>query len=430
MNKIQDLYLTLKGIFMFKYTFEKNPYIKKDKIDQYQFVKLKKLLKESYKNVPYYTELFNQINFDPTRDFNQLEDLAKVPVLDKKIVRQSPEQFYNKKLTKYLTLFTSGSTGNPLKVKVSFNAWVVEQAVVWRHWKWAGYNFRDKMAIVRSYVPKDGKLVKKDKLRNFIYFSPFHINDKNSADYLDLMKKEKVRFLRGYPSSIKALADFIRNNDYVPPKIKGILVASERLSAKDKQIIESAFNCRVYNHYGLADICVMMGSSEEDIGLHNYQDYGYLELLEYESEEKNIKRIIGTNLHNYAMPLIRYNTGDLAEVSEHSKNSVRNFPVIDNVLGRNDSAINTVEGYRIPTVNFYTMFEYYTEIEQWQIVQKSLTEIIINIRANGNLTELEKNILKDFQKRVPKSINLHVHFNSGFVTKNEGKIPTFISSNK
>ncbi len=281
------------------------------------------------------------------------------------------------------------------------------------------------MAILRSYVPKDGKLVKKDKLRNFIYFSPFHINDENSAYYLNLMKEEKVKFLRGYPSSIKALADFIKNSNYTPPKIKGILVASERLSSKDKQIIESAFNSKVYNHYGLADICVMMGSCEQGMGLHNYQDYGYLELQDNESE--NIKKIIGTNLHNYAMPLIRYNTGDLAEVSECNCNCSRNFPVINNILGRNDSSIKTVEGYSIPTVNFYTMFEYYMEIEQWQIVQKSLKEIVINIRANGNLLELKKNILNDFQKRVPKSITLSVRFNLGFVTKNEGKIPTFIN---
>ncbi len=134
MNKFQDIYLTLKGIFLFKAKFEKNPYKKEDKIKQYQFLKLKKLLIESYQNVPYYSKLFDQISFNPSKDFNSLEDLEKIPVLDKKTVRKTPEEFYNKKIPKYLTLFTSGSTGNPLKVIVSFYAWVVEQAVVWMHW--------------------------------------------------------------------------------------------------------------------------------------------------------------------------------------------------------------------------------------------------------------------------------------------------------
>tara|TARA_R110002012_G_scaffold263456_2_gene446481 strand:+ start:144684 stop:145988 length:1305 start_codon:yes stop_codon:yes gene_type:complete len=430
-KRIEDLFLTLKGIYLYEFKIKNTPYSNSKSHEIYKYNQLRKLLIESSKNVPYYKKLFSDIGFNPEKDFNKLEDLNKIPILDKKVVRENPKLFYNSRIKKNLILHTSGSSGNPLKVKISLGAWAVEQAVVWRHWKWAGYNFRDKMAIVRSYVPKEGKLIKKDKIRNFIYYSPFHLNDKNSEMYLNHMSSEKVKFLRGYPSSIKTLANFIINNNFTPPTLKSILVASERLSEQDKKTIEKAFSCTVYNHYGLADICVMMGSCEEGKGLHNYEDYGHLELLDFENRDciidSDIKKIIGTNLHNLAMPLIRYNTDDLAEISKENCSCPRTFPVIKNILGRNDAEIRTKEKYTIPTVNFYTLFEYYIEIEQWQIVQKSLDKVVVNIKVKESESFIEKKLREDFKSRLPDSIEIKIRINKGFLKKNEGKIPTFVS---
>jgi phenylacetate-CoA ligase len=315
----------------------------------------------------------------------------------------------------------------PLEVRVSKNAWIVEQAVVWRHWRWANYNFRDVMAIVRSYVGKDGVLYKDDNLRNFQYYSPFHINDENGKKYIERMIKKKTLFLRGYPSSIKSLALIVQKFNLETPKLKAVLVASERLSESDRKIIEDNFKTRVYNHYGLADICVMMGDCEKHEGLHNYEDYGHLELLEQDGYADNIRKIIGTHLHNTAMPLIRYETGDLGEINEIECSCRRNFPTLKNILGRNDSVIRTTEGFEIPTVNFYTMFEYFLEIKKWQIIQENITDITVNVLTDNISDELENKIFQGMGKRLPDSIKIKVNWNSDLEKKGEGKIPVFIS---
>ena len=90
------------------------------------------------------------------------------------------------------------------------------------------------------------------------------------------MIHEKTKYLRGYPSSIKSLADIALKNNINIPNMKGVLVASERLSLNQRTTIEKAFQCQVFNHYGLADISVMMGSCSKNEGLHNYDDYGGL----------------------------------------------------------------------------------------------------------------------------------------------------------
>lgn len=426
-NILKDITLTARGIlaynFFFKYTCNWNA----EKVNNYQFNKVKKLLIESEENVPYYKELFHEIRFNPKRDFITLMDLQSIPVLTKQKAKDVRQYLDNPKYAKNaMRLRTSGSTGEPFEVAVSDNAWIVEQAMVWRHWAWGGYSFRDKLAMVRSFSPKPGEdFYKHDKLRNFFIFSPFRLNDIQISNYLKLMIKENISILRGYPSSVLTLAEYIQKTGHEVPKLKLILTASETLSTNDRNLIENIFNTKISNHYGLAEIVVMMGDCDKHCGLHNYDDYGFLELLDTEVVDQ--KKIIGTNLHNLATPLIRYDTGDLAQVKSSDVSCSHSFYTIDNILGRKDQQIQTPEGYKIPTVNFYTMFEKFAKISRWQIVQHRINfiEFIVKIKDNENLHDDE--LILEINSRLPKSIEIKITRNEYFVQKNEGKINPFIS---
>ena len=210
--------------------------------------------------------------------------------------------------------------------------------------------------MLRSYSPKEGEpLTKYSRPLNTTYFSPFHLTDENMMMYYNLMIDLKTRVLRGYPSSVKIFALFLKKNNLKINSIKQILVASEVLTENDRNLIESVFDCKISNHYGLAEQIVMFGDCEKHTHLHNYFEYGYVELLDTDSP--NIKKIIGTNLHNKTMPIIRYDTGDLAIVDDSNCKCSRNGVVIKNVIGRDDNNIECPDKSQIPTVNFYTMLE-------------------------------------------------------------------------
>jgi phenylacetate-CoA ligase len=365
--------------------------------------------------------------FNPQTKFKTLSDLSILPILNKDFVKKNKELFINKKYVKNAIKFkTSGSSGIPFEILVHPDQWVLEQGVVWRHWKWGGYQFRDPLAMVRSYVPvNNDTLWKTNKITNFTYFSPFHLNDENMAKYLDVMVAKKIIVLRGYPSSIVSLANFVIRTGHTIPKIKLILTASEVLTDQDRYIIEKAFGTKVFNHYGLAEQIVMMGDCEKHEGLHNYDEYGYLELLD--TDNPKIKRIIGTNLHNLTTPLIRYDTGDLAVLAEHPCSCGRTLPTIKNIIGRKDAFIKTIEEYEIPTTNFYTMFEHFQEIDRWQIVQRSFTEIEF-IFSSQNISDQRLIDLKqEIKKRLNSNILVVISPNGKFIQKNEGKINPFVS---
>jgi len=427
LNIWEDFLLTLRGLFHYNFFLKKSQFWDQNRLKEYQFKKIRKLLIEAYENIPYYRTFFMDHGFDPQKDFNIIGDIKKIPILTKEAAKSLKKELYNPKyINSSFPLRTSGSTGQPFEVMVSKNAWIVEQAVVWRHWSWGGYRFRDEMAIIRSYSPKKGQpLIKYDKIRNFTYYSPFHMNDENLKLYFKVINDRKTKVLRGYPSSILTLALFAKKNEIYIPTLKLILTASEVLSDIDRNFIEEVFKCKISNHYGLAEVCVMMGDCEKHEGLHNYEEYGYVEYIP--TEDPRYCKIIGTNLHNHAMPLIRYETGDLAEVENISCSCGRNLPKIKNIIGRSDSNIVCQEGFKIPTVNFYTMFEKILSVKRWQIIQKDLNNLEVVIESE-NLPETDYlKILNGLEQRLPSSITIKISLNGNFNRINEGKLNAFIS---
>ena len=423
--KHKSLYKVI-GIFLYYFRYSKTQYWDNHKIDNYQFKRLRKQLIQASKT-QYYSKLFKELNFNPRTDFKSLNDLEKIPVTEKNKVKENTHLFINHKYkNKSLPFYTSGSTGNPMKSLIHPLHWLIEQAVIFRHWSWGGYHFRDATAMLRSYSPKEGDpLTKYSSPLNTTYFSPFHLTDENMMMYYNLMIDLKTRVLRGYPSSVKIFALFLKKNSLKINSIKQILVASEVLTDNDRNIIESVFDCKISNHYGLAEQIVMFGDCENHTHLHNYFEYGYVELLD--TDRPNIKKIIGTNLHNKTMPIIRYDTGDLAIIDDSYCKCSRNGITIKNIIGRHDQLIRTPNGYDIPSVNFYTMFEHYLEIDQWQITYDDE-----NINFNYLSLEGLNNIkLKELNLKIENRINnsgfkYTLNEVSGFYQKSEGKTPVIV----
>lgn len=423
----EDFLLTIKGLLHYNFFLKKSQYWDKNRLREYQFLKLRKLLIEAYEHVPYYKTFYNDNGFFPERDFNNLNDIVKVPILTKAAAKKFKNELVNAKfLNSSFPLRTSGSTGEPFEVLVSTNAWVVEQGVVWRHWIWGGYQFRDEIAIIRSFSPKKGQpLIKYDKIRNFTYYSPFHMNEENMHMYLKVINDRNTKVLRGYPSSILTLAIHAKKNGITIPTLKFILTASEVLSDVDRGFIEDVFKCKISNHYGLAEVCVMMGDCEKHEGLHNYDEYGYVEFLP--TEDSRYSKIVGTNLHNYAMPLIRYETGDLAELTNSPCSCGRNLPTIKNIVGRSDSNIITQEGFKIPTVNFYTMFEKILSVNRWQIIQRDINHIEVVVESEKLPESDYLEIIHGLEQRLPNSIKTQISLNGSFIKINDGKVNAFVS---
>jgi len=127
------------------------------------------------------------------------------------------------------------------------------------------------------------------------------------------------------------------------------------------------------------------------------------------------------------MPIIRYDTGDLAIVDDSKCSCNRNGVVIKNIIGRNDNNIVCPDKSQIPTVNFYTMLEDFIEISNWQIIYDknifTLNYITKDIITKERINELNKRLI---QRVEHTGFKIKINEVNKLQRTSEGKLKTII----
>ena len=124
-------------------------------------------------------------------------------------------------------------------------------------------------------------------------------------------------------------------------------VAKATDSAK-REIISNAFKCKIYDFYGSAERVCYIHTCEQG-SYHIIPEYGLTELVSAEPPNDDSYRIIATGFWNMAMPLIRYDTGDLVQSSDHICQCGRTFPAVTKIVGRESSVLTTPSGRALGT---------------------------------------------------------------------------------
>ena len=431
MNFFTDSLLTLKGIKRYKDLLQESQFFSEEQVLKLQKEWLSTLLKHC-QSIPWYSIKYREYGVNPQSN-DPFKELRKLPILSKKEVLDNHADFCIPAVQdNSLSFFTSGTTGEPLRAYTSKNQWIIEQGVIWRSWKWAGYNLRDRIAIFRSYSPKKGEPKRKlDRLKNWAYFSVYDMTDSDLEEYFTFLQSWKPKFLRGYPSSLYLIAQYALKKGYKLPYLKAAFTASESLAPDFREVIRDAFNIEVFDHYGQAEVTCMLHDCEKHEGMHLDWEYGFVE-LEPNSNQNNYS-IIATNLHNFAMPLLRYDTGDVCKESWSDCGCDRKSKVIGEILGRRDDYIYSSEGSKIPTVNIYTYFSKLTDLKRFQIIQEKRGSLLIKFSIWEGNKEDDSSLLSNKIKRELESLTkltIETQITDNFTQNSGGKFPVLIQRTK
>ena len=138
------------------------------------------------------------------------------------------------------------------------------------------------------------------------------------------------------------------------------------------------------------------------------EDFSIVEFLPSDINESY--KIIGTNLTNYAFPLIRYDTGDLGIMlpkDKYPKKRDLNFPLIQSIIGRNTDIIKTNDGLSLFPQSLTGVFEFFKEIKQFQVVQNNKDFLIIKyIKSESFTNNILSVIEKKFRERSKTSMQI------------------------
>ena len=412
-------FLKRPSVIRYYNNFQKTQWQSFEYLKNQQEKQLRKLIYFAYQNVPYYTKLFDKLKLKPG-DINIIEDLEKLPVLTKGIIKKNWRDFIPKNISnhKHMNNSTGGSTGTPLKYRMSIEDYEKGIALLFRGWGYAGYKLGDKVAIIAgsSLIPTAKSDLKK-KIQEFFlnqrYYSSFDMRKKNLFEYFCDINKWKPDFIRGYASSIYLFAKFIQNNNLkLEFQPKAIFTTAEKLFDKQRYLIEQVFDTKVFDNYGLNDGGISAYECEAHNGLHIDTERAILEVTDNNGKQIINKegKILATSLYNYTLPFIRYDTGDLGVISNLECTCGRKMPLLKKIVGRVSDFIITPSGLRIHGEFFTHIFWEIKNVSQFQVIQNKINKILIKIVPDNWQTKKDIDINKIKNIIAQKDKNLKVEF--------------------
>ncbi|HSG94640.1 MAG TPA: AMP-binding protein, partial [Afifellaceae bacterium] len=185
------------------------------------------------------------------------------------------------------------------------------------------------------------------------------------------LKDVRPRYLLSYPSNLRRLARSARADHHHGLSLAACIASAEILTPDVEDLIDSVFGAPVINSYGLREFGHMATSCPETGQLHVSADVTMIEVLDEAgrpAEPGEIGEVVATSFYNYAMPFIRYATGDFAELGPPCRCG-RVLPVLKRILGRRRNCFTLAGGGVVwPIVEFGELTELFA-IDDYQIIQ-------------------------------------------------------------
>lgn len=406
---------------------------KREQIEEYQNHKLRELVHHSYSNVPLYHALFSDLRLKPY-DIQTKEDLKKLPVLTKEYLRKNKTKHIagNIRKKEIIHASSSGSTGEPFQYYKSHHSESFQKACAIRGWNWMGYRLGDPY-IKLSMNPRSSVIKKiQDYVNNSLYLSSNQLIKEEFDRIALLIDRFNPKFIRGYPVPLLLLAQQYEKEDVrYPGKIlRAINATGSTLHQTIRQKIENVFGVKVFDSYSCEGGAIFFECPSHDC-YHPSEEYAIQEFLEdgfTSSNPQHPVRHITTDLHNYASPFIRYDTGDYVVLGKNEECSCgRHFRNISKILGRESDVLVTPTGKYLIVENFVAYFEWIEEVDQVQVVQEEVDQIVINLVVNDNFnSEVLRKIKEYWCSYIGNDVNLSIEIKNQIDLTPTGKRRTLI----
>jgi len=359
-------------------------------VERYQLHALRALLVHAGRNVPYWRETFRRVGFD-ARDVRRREDIAALPVLTREIVRERYRDLVDPAHARVnLKKGTSGSTGTPLTFEYSPESECWRQAVRIRGYAWSGYRpglptFYYWALVTELPGGTRGLKIRVDRaLKRETFVDSMRQDEHARSEALDLLRRRRPAVIVCYTQSCAQFARWIldrglRDWDDVP-----VLCGAEPVLPGDRAALTRAFGPHVFETYGSRETMLVAAECEAHDGMHLMEENLLVEVARggVPVPPAEAGDVLVTDLHNYGMPFIRYQNGDVARMASPAPCPCgRGLRKLAGVDGRRADTLHDREGNPIPGIVFHVLFSDARReiVRQFQAVQRGDGRVVLRV---------------------------------------------------
>jgi len=391
-----------------KLNIKKTQWWSKSELEALQNKYLRHLIKHAYQNVPFYHNLFQKCELRPD-DIKTKDDLVKLPIIDKPLIKKYYNQFFCP-IYGLGTFRSGGTTGAPWKFHWSYLWFQMWNDIIWRGWNWAGYKKSKRMA---SFLSGTG-LGNTAKAELIISGT---VNNAKLDTLVKQLKTYKPQHFYVYPAAAYIVARYLLEQNDFSLNVESIITTAFQLYDWQREVIEEAFQCKVFDEWGSNDGANTAQECSEHLGIHHAAERNIIEIVD--------GRIIATDLWNYALPFIRYENGDAGKWLDECPCG-RGLPLLK-IYGRICEFLLTPTEVILPNVITAPLSNLAIGIDTRQVIQKSLDLVEIKVVKGKNFSDAEFQKALTEVKRILKNIEIKVTFEDEIPLTPAGKRRTVIN---
>ena len=406
-----------------------------DKLQALQANRLRALLVEAGRHVPYYRDLFREQRFDPAQ-VSGVADLQHLPFLTKPLIRAHTAQLKHAHARGLARFNTGGSSGEPLIFFIGKERVSHDVAAKWRATRWWGVDIGDPEIVVWGSPIELGSQDRiralRDKLLRTELLSAFEMSDAKIDGFIATIRRRRPRMLFGYPSALTHIARHAEKRGIVMDNlgIKVAFVTSERLYDDQRATIGRVFGCSVANGYGGRDAGFIAHECPSG-GMHLTAEDIIVEIVDRHGRpvpDGQSGEIVITHMATRDFPFIRYRTGDIATLDTARCACGRGLPLIKEIQGRTTDFVVATDGTVMHGLALIYILRDLPGVRSFKIVQETLQDITVQLVVDAIFDRSHNgDIVSAFRRRLGESVRVNLQFVDQIPAETSGKFRYVVS---
>lgn len=369
---------------------------------------LVKLVRHHTEHTPWFTDRLKEQNLAPS-DLWTLKGLKQYKPFTKRDIQQAGDKFKANTVPDVYkpigNVESSGSTGQPVSLdRTSINN-VFWAAHTLRDHEWFKRDFTYKLASIRATF-------KENEVFRDNWGAPVAILVKDNGPglgipvnwgtdkQLKLMEEFQPEILVVNGGVLQAFVTIWERDGCKLTNLKHIKQIGDTVHESVRDRVQKLLGLKIEDNYSSSEVgCIAIQCPESGL-YHIMAENLIVEILDKDGNDckpGEIGRVVVTDLHNYAAPVIRYDLGDYAEVGEQCTCG-RHLPTLKRIIGRERGLFVKADGSKFwPRGGYRNITSF--KVRQFQMIQHALDDIEYRMVTDEPLTpEQEKEAIESIEK--------------------------------
>lgn len=411
-----------------------------ERLREMQQQQLLSLLDHALQTVPFYQQCLSEAGYRSGQSWD--ENLwSNLPILKRTQIQTQHEELHSQRPPadhgEMHLMQSSGSTGRPVQVLGNAVTLFYLDVTTLRDHHWQQRDTMQKFAAIRP----DGGIKGQERAFYDQWGTPIDqaylsgpsmiINSRVDVhQQLQWLQEFQPSYLLSIPSNLRELLRLCEQQGIKLPELKQVRSFAETVPAELRETLRRVWGVGLSDMYSSQEVGYLALQCPEHEHYHVQAETMYVEVLDEHDQPcapGEIGRIIVTPLHNFAMPLLRYEVGDYAEVGEACACG-RGLPVLKRIVGRTRNMVRTPEGKcywpSFPIEDWLAV----ADIRQFQLRQTALDSIEVLVAMNAELTQAQTKALEQkLHLSLNYPFNIDLRCVESIPVQANGKYEDFIS---